>query len=725
MATIILTAIGSLFGGPIGGAIGAALGQQVDTRLFAPKARQGPRLNDLAVQTSSYGNPIPRLYGRTRTSGTVIWATDLVENKRKVSTGKGRPKQTVYSYSANFAVALSARPIQSIGRIWADGRLLRGVSGDFKTAATMRVYTGQLDQPIDPLIAASEGPTGAPAYRGTSYVMFEDFELADYGNRIPSLSFEVIADQGTVSIGAIIKDLAPGSQATAADAVEGFVATGASARAILQSLGDVVPFMVLEGGANLAFASTPSVGPVIPDYDLGASEQGKSAERLMQNRTPLADLPGRTTLSYYDEGRDYLEGAQTALRPDLGAGTRPLELAATLSAGTARQWAERQAQLAVTRRTSASISVPWRWLGLAPGQTITLPEGLGNWIISSWRWEAMRLTLDLVRPEQAGTVPQQAEPGRSGEQPDLLFGETRIAVLDLPWLGAGVANVSTLYVAAAGTAPGWRSAALLQSIDGGTSFEEIGGTAAPATMGTTLNALAPINGHAFDDRGSVTVRLLNGGMQLTASTRDGLINGQNMAIIGDEIIQFERAEPINALNWRLSGLLRGRRGTEWAASAHAAGDRFIVLTASTLQSLDNATQGASLTIAALGQGDSAATVEATKDQRFALIPPSPVHLGAKAVGGDILINWVRRSRLGWSWTDGIEVPLVEESEGYALSLTLSNGSARRYALASAHWTYDEAARASDVASGATSATITVQQHGTHGLSKPAFTTIPL
>ena len=43
--------------------------------------RRGPRLGDLAVQTSSYGSAIPRIYGRMRVAGTVIWATDLKEEE--------------------------------------------------------------------------------------------------------------------------------------------------------------------------------------------------------------------------------------------------------------------------------------------------------------------------------------------------------------------------------------------------------------------------------------------------------------------------------------------------------------------------------------------------------------------------------------------------------------------------------------------------------------------
>ena len=60
MATLILTAVGTLIAGPIGGAIGALVGQQIDQEVFGPAARTGPRLKELVVQTSSYGTAIPR-----------------------------------------------------------------------------------------------------------------------------------------------------------------------------------------------------------------------------------------------------------------------------------------------------------------------------------------------------------------------------------------------------------------------------------------------------------------------------------------------------------------------------------------------------------------------------------------------------------------------------------------------------------------------------------------
>ncbi len=54
----------------------------------------------------------------------------------------------------------------------------------------MRVYKGDEGQSADPLIVAKDGDV--PAYRGLGYVVFERLPLADFGNRIPQLSFEVV-----------------------------------------------------------------------------------------------------------------------------------------------------------------------------------------------------------------------------------------------------------------------------------------------------------------------------------------------------------------------------------------------------------------------------------------------------------------------------------------------------------------------------------------------------
>jgi hypothetical protein len=183
--------------------IGWAVGSMVGSMMFGPQGQnqQGPRLSDLSVQGSAYGNFIPITYGSMRVAGNIVWATDIVERRttKKVSGGKGgggKAKVTTYSYFANFATMLCEGEISSVQRIWADGNLIYDTSASNESITgakpTIRIYKGTEDQLPDPLIQSIMGAANTPAYRGRAYVVFESLALQEFGNRIPNLTFEVI-----------------------------------------------------------------------------------------------------------------------------------------------------------------------------------------------------------------------------------------------------------------------------------------------------------------------------------------------------------------------------------------------------------------------------------------------------------------------------------------------------------------------------------------------------
>jgi len=328
MATLVLTAVGTLVGGPIGGAVGALLGGTLDRQLLGATAK-GPRLSDLSVQTSSYGNAIPKLFGTLRVAGTVIWATDLKESRHS-SGGKGAPKTVSYTYSASFAVALSGRPLSAVRRIWADGNLLRGTAGDWKTQlGAFRFHGGDEDQAADPLIASAEGVDAAPAHRGIAYVVFEDLQLADYGNRIPSLTFEIEADGAPVSIGAIAMTLAPnviaGGDATA---LGGYAVAEDSVREALATLTGVVPLSLADDGTTLRLMRPAGAGDAIDAASLGARADGKPAAARAIERQASGTLPDEVSLAYFDPSRDYQSGTQRARRGGVARRRTELALAA-------------------------------------------------------------------------------------------------------------------------------------------------------------------------------------------------------------------------------------------------------------------------------------------------------------------------------------------------------------------------------------------------------------
>lgn len=205
MATLVLQVAGAALGTALGGPLGAILGQaigglagaQIDQSFLnagGGKAIEGPRLKEAEGLASTEGAAIPRVYGRARVGGQLIWATRFEEQvnvtKRRAkgggkSMGGQKTVETTYSYYANIAIALCEGPIAFVRRIWADGRELD------VTTVTMRFHSGHATEEPDPLIAAKE-EGAAPAYRDTAYVVFERFPLADYSNRVPQFSFEVV-----------------------------------------------------------------------------------------------------------------------------------------------------------------------------------------------------------------------------------------------------------------------------------------------------------------------------------------------------------------------------------------------------------------------------------------------------------------------------------------------------------------------------------------------------
>ena len=129
MAALVLSVAGAAAGGAVfgpagaiaGRIVGAIGGNLIDRALFASHTErnlEGPRLADLDVMASTEGAPIPRVYGRARLAGQVIWATSLEEvisHHTDTEGGKGGPtattNTTTYSYFANFAVGLCEGPI--------------------------------------------------------------------------------------------------------------------------------------------------------------------------------------------------------------------------------------------------------------------------------------------------------------------------------------------------------------------------------------------------------------------------------------------------------------------------------------------------------------------------------------------------------------------------------------------------------------------------------------
>ena len=731
MATLVLTALGTAIGGPLGGAIGGLIGSSLDQAvLFKPKGREGRRLTELQLQTSSYGAQIPKLFGTMRAAGSVIWATDLKEKRNRSGGGKGRPSVTSYSYSASFAVALSARRVRAVRRIWADGNLLRGVGGDFKSGlSAFRLHLGGEDQAADPLIASAEGVDRTPGHRGVAYAVFEDLQLADFGNRIPSLTFEVEADDGVVTIATVAVDLSGGALAAAADgSVDGFAAGGAD---VIDAIGPLVEawdlaFVADEDGLRLTGTGGDETGHEIGAGALCKRINGRAIDAVEQSGESADAVPLALSLRHYDAARDYQAGVQRVSRPGAGRVERGIDLPVTMSGDAARRLAARHLGHDWTGRSAMTLRCGWDALRREPGDLVTVEAMPGRWRVEEREWEAMAVRLALRRvPGAGGVLPDGASSGAIVRQTDAPHGPTILMLTDLPPLREAAATAPLIAAAASG-GEGWRNAALFVMSDT-VEANPVGRTAPRAVMGDADEALGPGSWALIDLVNSLHVTLLAADMELGDADEAALAQGRNLCMVGRELLQFSRAVQTGAASFRLEGLRRGLFGTEWAMGGHVAGEPFLLIEeerlAEPFAGLGNGEIGSTLRLSAVGIGDGEPVEAELTVSGEAVTPVAPVHLRAVADGsGGWNLSWVRRSRNGWRWISGADVPLGEESERYELRVLADGALMRRVETTSPSWAYDADAFDAD---GGGALTIEVRQIGSFALGRPTRIVLPL
>ena len=667
MATLVFSALGTIVGGPVGGAIGALIGRAADGAIIGSSTREGARLTELAVSTSSYGQPIARLFGATRAAGTIVWATDLEESSETSGGGKGQPRVRQYSYSVSLAIALSSRPIEGVGRIWADGNLLRGAAGDLKTGGSLRIHLGHADQERDPLLAAALGDQ-CPAHRGLAYVVFEDLQLGDFGNRIPALSFEVFAPGAGADLpGSLLEELdRPVKASPVPDCAPmvGYVHEGGSPADLFAALSSLTPLVMASCGEALAIAPE-SEGPVEVLPPPVAWRDGDFGLRTGQHAARGA-LAAPTALRYYDGSRDYQPGQQRALGRAAISEDRTVELPVTLDPAGAQALVETARLRAAFSRDRFRLRIASLDARLAPGCLVALGDGTVC-RVDGWEWRDGGVELDLSRSGVRVAVAGSGDGGAAWHPADRLPAPTRLQAFELPWDGSGAADVARVHCAVGAPDGRWPGAALYADAGGGLvpiaasgSRRAIGGVLA-ASLGRSPALL-------FEPAAAIEIECDWGEAELVTIDNTALAAGGNRLLVGSEIVQFMVATSLGAGRWRLSGLLRGRGGTEAEAlTGHAAGtpialldDRLVLLDPT---GFDPATDR----IAAIGAGDAEPVYAAVRDPGRSRAPLSPVHPVVHALpDGALALEWTRRARGQWVWLDGVETALVEEAEAYEI-----------------------------------------------------------
>ena len=523
-----------------------------------------------------------------------------------------------------------------------------------------RFLKGGDDQAVDPLIASVEGLDGTPAFRGLALAVFEDLALVDYGNRIPLLTFELVADEAPVPIGAILEDVSRGvivDQGGGGAAVSGFAAYGSDQRSAIEELVALWGLDIADAGDALTIVGEGSGLALGLAEERGCVAQGEARQGDERRQEPARSLPSVAVLNYYEASRDYQSGQVRAVVDGGGRSLWRVDAHVVLDAGEAKQLINRAMTRRWSERDRMTVRLAPASLALAPGDAVIVPEVAGPWRVDAVTVERLTVIAELRRLNSGGSPAIAADPGRATSEPDEPIGVTQPAAFDLPALGADSDALSvTIAVTAAGEfRPVPVSVAVNDQPYASMALSR------RAVLGIAATRLEAGPAELIDLEHSVEVMLGNPGQVLLHADDDALAAGANLALLGDELIQFGRAEALGDGRYRLSRLLRGRRGSEWAIPTHAADEHFLLIDPAALVTvaLDPAMRGATISAAAHGVADDpmAPPTAAAVANGESLRPLAPAHLaGMRAADGSLILSWFERSRAGLAWIDGVGDP---------------------------------------------------------------------
>lgn len=491
------------------------------------------------------------------------------------------------------------------------------------------------------------------------------------------------------------------------DSVHGFmISQQGQARAALEQLAPAYFFDCVDTGEQLKFVKRGgAIVETISDDDLGCYGESEAPSQLsIATRTQEEELPKALTLLYADYDADYQQGGQHSLRQSVLAGTEitiqaPLALTGTIG----KTIADTLMFSAWHNRHQFRLKTWQKYAALEPCDVIS---ARGETLRITNRSEGIngQVELDAVRelPEiYTGQVGSAAVSGIAQQSVEV-GGPTIFELLDIPCLRDEDYQNNGMYWAAAGMLSDWSGATLLKSSDNGDTWAGLGTIDTDAVIGECNTTLGDFNGGNIFDELNVFRVTVNS--TLESKTWDQVLSEANVALVGDEIIQFRTATLITTGVYDLSGLLRGRRGTEWAMDEHGENERFVLLSSDATRwvSLQSTDYNSSRFYGALTFGD---TIEDVETEYLAysaqnMKPFAPVYASAGIDESEnVEISWIRRVPMDSYWIDGRDAGLNMPDPSYNLYLYSDAGYTTlvrtELALSSASYTYAAADRTTD------------------------------
>ena len=650
MATLILSAAGAAIGGPLGGLAGSLIGRQIDRSFGGAKSR----LSDLRAPSSQYGDPIAAVLRQMRVAGVVLWASAPVATATVSKSGTGQGS------SVSFAYGLSSGHVENVDRVWADGRLIRDSEGRQDVSFTMRLHSGDEDQSSDPLIASLIGEELSPAFRGIAYLVFENFDLSSFGNRLPLITVEISGSGEPIIAEEVIRNALDlrGTTSSKTHVLEGCALSGDDAAEALAPLCEAFKPVFGYDGSRWVLGADPTQH-VIDDHLWMLGTDSQTAYDV-EGRS---QAPTKVSVRFFDPAIDFQAGEKSARLPGVER-LRRIELPAAMRGEHAKAVAHEQLLQASNEARALWLTLPLSYAGIQVGDEVcsaASPEV--RFAVAEKALAESELRLRL-RPEPR-TIPSL--PGDSGGSLSarmLKRSSLTVALVELP--GSMFEAEPELAVLVSGGHEPFRPLPISLAIGG--SETEMMSSQIPSPLGRLIEALPCSSVATFDCKNVVNVAF-DRDPGLTSCTDDLLFGGANLLCVDGEFIQFGAAKPLGDAKYELSRLIRGRFDTA-SDTPHEAGAQVLLLDGKGMTTLKVPRDriGSLATARAFGPEESVAFANLAI-AGLAGRPWSPTLLRLHHKSNGLALSWVRRCKEGEPWLDGVDSPLGSSRELYSVTLS--------------------------------------------------------
>ncbi len=473
-----------------------------------------------------------------------------------------------------------------------------------------------------------------------------------------------------------------------ADTLVGYVIDReTTARDVIKQLATGFLFDGYESDYQLKFKSRGSDPELIISEDyLGRDDEGRPVK---ETKTQELEMPMRVTVNYYDSSRDSQQGSQTAKRlanpvPTMFSAREDIiELPITWTPDEAKQSADKILKMQWANRERYGLMLPWRYLIYDPTDVVNV--ALDNGTLYTMRLSEVTIGADFAIEAQGisekasayvstatgavGEAPAQTVPGTYDSYPVLI---------NTPLLrdeDYDTSENSKCYVAADTDAIEFDGAAIF--MDDGYDFQNVGVVSDDIVAGVTLSALPDTKSWASTDNTTVLeVRLTDTDALLESVTQEDMLNNfLNAALVGNEVIQFRDATLNDNGKWELSGILRARRGTNYAVNGHVSGEQFIMLDANTVSLFSRVPSDYNVTrnfhsVPSGGLIEDSTAYEQTLEPRD-LMPYTPENVQITDDDTDVTITMARRSRVSAELEDGTGDIHYKEGDMVSARITYS------------------------------------------------------